>query len=129
MKSLNAFLQVLNSAEQNIKHMASDAKIVRQLTAWFQQGVTGIFSFCDVEAWSSMTLLEKNGCEIPENLTFVGFDNILGYIHFPRPITSVSGDLREEARAAIKLLRNRIHEPDLPPQHIVIPVELVRRDA
>ena len=32
MKSLNAFLQVLNSAEQNIKHMASDAKIVRQLT-------------------------------------------------------------------------------------------------
>jgi hypothetical protein len=31
MKSANAFLQTLNNAEQNIKHMTSDAKIIRQL--------------------------------------------------------------------------------------------------
>ena len=108
--------------------VSGDAAVVRQLNEWFRQGVTGIFSFCDVEAWSSMTLLEKSGCEVPENLTFVGFDNILGYIHFPRPITSINGNLREEARVAIELLRNRIHEPDLPSQHVVIPVELVQRD-
>ena len=104
-----------------------DEEVLQQLTDWIQKGVTGIFSFCDVEAWSSLTLLEENGCALPENLTFVGFDNILGYIHFPKPITSVDGNLREEARVAVEVLRNRIHEPDLPPQHRVIPVKLVRR--
>ena len=109
--------------------VSGDREILRQLTEWIEKGVTGIFSFCDVEAWGCQTLLEESGLAIPENLTFVGFDNILGYIHFPRPITSIDGNLREEARAAIELLRNRIHEPELPPQHRVIPVELVRRDA
>lgn len=109
--------------------VSGDREILRQLTEWIEKGVTGIFSFCDVEAWGCQTLLEESGIAIPENLTFVGFDNILGYIHFPRPITSIDGNLREEARAAIELLRNRIHDPELPPQHRVIPVELVRRDA
>ena len=57
----------------------------------------------------------------------MGFDNILGYVHFPKPITSIDGNLREEARVAVEILRNRIHKPDLPPQHRVIPVKLVRR--
>ena len=71
----------------------------------------------------------EGGRPLPENLTFVGFDNILGDLHFPKPITSIDGNLREEARAAIELLRNRIHEPGLPPQCRVIPVKLVRRDV
>ncbi len=106
---------------------AGDENILRQLKEWMEQGVTGFFAFCDVEAWSSLTLLEESGQKLPENLTFVGFDNILGYIHFPKPITSIDGNLREEARVAIEVLRNRIHDPSLPPQHRVIPVKLVRR--
>ena len=104
-----------------------DEEVLQQLREWIEKGVTGIFSFCDVEAWSSLTLLEESGLALPKNLTFVGFDNILGYIHFPKPITSIDGNLREEARTAVEILRNRIHEPDLPPQHRVIPVELIRR--
>ena len=107
--------------------VAGDENILRQLKEWMEKGVTGFFAFCDVEAWSSLTLLEESGQTLPENLTFVGFDNILGYMHFPKPITSIDGNLREEARVAIEVLRNRIHDPSLPPQHRVIPVELVRR--
>ena len=106
-----------------------DEAVLRQLLEWIQKGVTGIFSFCDVEAWRSITLLEENGYSIPRDVTFIGFDNILGYIHFPKPIPSIDGHLREAAQAAIELLRNRIHEPELPPQHRVIPVKLIDREA
>ena len=102
--------------------------ILSQLRDWMAQGVTGLFSFCDVEAWNSITLLEGAGFRIPEDLTVVGFDNILGYIRFPKPISSVDCHLQEEACQAIDLIRRRIHEPDLPPQQIRLPVTFVRWD-
>ena len=101
--------------------------ILAQLRAWIKQGVTGLFSFCDVEAWSTVTLLENNGFHVPDDLLIVGFDNILGYISFPKPIPSVDCHLQEEACAAIDLLRKRIHDPALPPQQIMLPVNLVCR--
>ena len=101
----------------------------RCLTEWMRQGVTGLFSFCDVEAWTSITLLESQGMQCPRDLSVVGFDNILGYLHFPKPICSINCDLQEEARQAIALLRSRIHEPSLPPQQVVLPVSLVCRGS
>ena len=99
--------------------------VIRQLQDWKQQGFTGIFSFCDVEAWSEITLLDREGLHVPDDLAIVGFDNILGYIDFPRPICSIDCDFQEEAVYAVDLLRRRIHDPSLPPQQIVLPVSLV----
>ena len=101
--------------------------ILAQMKVWIARGVTGLFSFCDVEAWSTITLLEGAGYSIPKDLTVVGFDNILSYLHFPKPISSVDCHLQEEACAAIDLLRKRIHDPSLPPQQIRLPVALVNR--
>ena len=102
--------------------------ILDQLRSWMAQGVTGLFSFCDVEAWNTITLLEGAGYRLPEDLTVVGFDNILGYIRFPKPISSVDCQLQQEACTAIDLIRKRIHDPGLPPQQVCLPVSLVRRD-
>ena len=102
--------------------------ILRQLTSWIDQGVTGLFSFCDVEAWTTITLLENAGFQVPEDLTVIGFDNILGYIRFTKPISSVDCSLKQEACTAIDLIRKRIHHPELPPQQVILPVSFVRRD-
>ena len=98
-----------------------------QLRSWLDQGVTGLFSFCDVEAWITITLLEAAGVRVPEDLTVVGFDNILGYISFPKPISSVDCNLKEEAVTAIDLIRRRIHDRSLPPQQVRLPVAFIRR--
>ena len=103
------------------------AEILARVRGWMEEGVTGLFSFCDVEAWSIISLLERNGFRIPEDLTVVGFDNILGYVSFPKPISSVDCHLPEEACTAIDLLRKRIHDPSLPPQQVMIPVDFVCR--
>ncbi|MBE5789518.1 MAG: LacI family transcriptional regulator [Clostridiales bacterium] len=104
-------------------------EIIRFLKRWKEEGVTGIFSFCDVEAWEELSLIERCGFRIPEDFSVVGFDNISGYVAFPRPICSVDCSFQEEAVQAIDLLRNRIHHPELPPQHVILPVSLICRDS
>ncbi len=100
-----------------------------QFRAWQREGVTGIFTFCDVEAWNSLTLMENEETNDPMHFSLVGFDNIHRYLKFPKPICTIDPHLEEEAKTAIDLVRRRIHEPDLPPQQIVLPVELICRDS
>ena len=107
----------------------NEQQILLQLNQWHAQGVTGLFSFCDVEAWSLITMLENSGQGLEKDFSVIGFDNILGYINFPKPICSIECQLQKEACTAIDLLRNRIHEPSLPPQQVILPVSLVCRDT
>ena len=102
-------------------------EVLRQLQAWQAEGVTGLFSFCDVEAWSIITMMDNEGMN--PSFGIVGFDNIMRYINFPKPICTIDPNLREEAVTAIDLLRKRIHDPSLPPQQVVLPVSLVCRGS
>ena len=104
-------------------------RILQQMEQWHTMGVTGIFSFCDVEAWSLITMLENGDAGMEKAFSIIGFDNILGYINFPKPICSIECHLQEEACTAIDLLRNRIHDPSLPQQKKVLPVSLVCRNT
>ena len=103
--------------------------IPSQLASWLREGVTALFAFCDVEAWSSITLMENAGLMKDGGPDIVGFDNILRYVNFPKPICTIDPHLREEAVTAIDLLRRRIHEPSLPPQQVILPVTLVCRGS
>ncbi|MBR3109087.1 MAG: LacI family DNA-binding transcriptional regulator [Clostridia bacterium] len=107
----------------------NDEMILRQVTEWINQGVTGLFSFCDVEAWCLITMLENSGLRVDNRLSIIGFDNILGYLNFPKPICSIECHLQDEACTAIDLLRKRIHDPSLPPQQVMLPVSLVCRNT
>ena len=44
-------------------------------------------------------------------------------------MTMISAEAFLEAALAIDLIRKRIHEPDLPPQRIILPVSLVCRES
>ena len=101
--------------------------VQQRLRSWLDIGVTGFFAFCDVEAWNVLTQLETAGLVTGQDIEFVGFDNILRYISFMKPICSVDPQLNEEARLAVDLIRKRIHDPSLPPQQITLPVRLVTR--
>ncbi len=107
----------------------SPEDILAQLQSWLDSGMTGLFAFCDVEAWSIITLMENSGIPREKMPEIVGFDNILRYLNFPKPICTIDPQLQEEARIAIDLLRKRIHEPDLPPQQVQLPVTLICRDT
>lgn len=106
---------------------SGEEEIIAALRRLKEEGVTGLFSFCDVEAWEEITLMDRIG--MTDGFSIVGFDNILGYVNFPKPICSIDCNLQEEARIAIDLLRKRIHDRALPPQQVVLPVSLVCRHS
>ncbi|MBE5800505.1 MAG: LacI family transcriptional regulator [Clostridiales bacterium] len=100
-----------------------------QLERWLKIGVTGVFVFCDEEAWRAVSLLQAQGRSIPRDIAFVGFDNIQGILPIPAPLCSVGYNIPDMAKSGIDLIRRRIHEPDLPPQHIVYPAHMVCRGS
>ena len=113
--------------ERNIHYAEPEnpEEVLKQLQSWQEEGVTGLFSFCDVEAWSIITMMENAG--LRHSFSIVGFDNIMRYINFPKPICTIDPQLKEEANTAVDLLRKRIHDPALPPQQVILPVSLVCR--
>ncbi len=100
------------------------------LHRWCSEGgVTGLFCFSDLEAWRVIDLLTNAGFLVPDDVSVVGFDNLQRFTGFSNPICSIDPGLWEEARTAIDLLRNRIHDPSLPPQQVILPVSLVCRGS
>ncbi|MBP3655597.1 MAG: LacI family DNA-binding transcriptional regulator [Clostridia bacterium] len=100
-----------------------------QLRLWQTIGVTGLFVFCDVEAWRAVSLLQAQGVVIPREMAIVGFDNIQGILPIPSPLCSVEYNIPEMAAAGIDLLRSRIHGEELPPQRICCGTRIVCRGS
>lgn len=100
-----------------------------QLESWRKIGVTGVFVFCDLEAWLAVSMLQSQGCSIPQDMAIVGFDNIQSILPIPAPLCSIGYSIPDMARSGIDLLRKRIHQEDLPPQRIVFPPSLVCRGS
>lgn len=108
---------------------SGDAEIREQLNAWREGGVTGVFVFCDMEAWTAVSILHREALSIPDDMAIIGFDNIQGILPIPAPICSVGYDIPAMARSGIDLLRRRIRHEELPAQHITFTPYLVCRGS
>jgi LacI family transcriptional regulator len=97
------------------------------LAQWKAEGVTGIFVFCDIEAWQVYECILSN--DMQNAFAVVGFDNIQGVIGFPSPLCTVDGSMREMAKSAFMLLLDRIHGDAASPRSVVFPVSLVCRGS
>ena len=105
------------------------ASITNKLLRWREEGVDGLFVFCDEEAWHVQSVLQQTPALQSWNVGIVSFDNIQGTQHFPADLCSVDCNFSGMARQAIDLLRDRIHGDDRPPQSIVCPVRLICRGS
>lgn len=104
-------------------------EVVKLLSSWYQEGVDGIFAFCDMEAWNAISSLERAGARIPQDVAVVGYDNIQAKISFPMPLCTVDPSINEMIDTAVDLLRKRIHQEDFPAQMVKVPARLVCRHS
>ena len=104
-------------------------EMLEQILAWYRKGVTGLFSFCDMEAWNIISMLNRNGIRVPEDMAIVGFDNIQGQYEFPVPLCSVGFDIGKMTSDTFHLLVRRINREDIPRQSFVYPVHLICRGS
>ena len=124
----NRYFYTFHYEDTTVAHEDSDDLAVL-LPRLKQDGVEGLFIFCDVEAWYIMATLQRSSQLSIEDFKIVSFDNIDSALASPIPLCSVDCGLEQMARTSMELLRERIQGDNRPPQTIVCPVHLVCRNS
>jgi LacI family transcriptional regulator len=94
-----------------------------------QKGFTGVFAYCDMEAWVVISSLQQLGLRVPRDLAFTGYDNIQGRLGFPFSLCSVDGSLRDICVRSVSQLDHKIQGESPDEQGIIFPVYLTCRGS
>jgi LacI family transcriptional regulator len=90
---------------------------------------TAIFASNDLSAFGAMDAVREFGFRIPEDISVIGFDDILqASLVYPK-LTTVRQPLEQMGQMAVRLLLEQIEDPSRPPRRITLPTELIIRDS
>jgi len=90
--------------------------------------MTAIFAGNDATAHGVYKALRDSDLSIPEDISVVGCDDTVGSLLYPR-LTTIREFPEQLGRQMVETILNRISNPDLDPQRITIPTELIKRDS
>ena len=89
---------------------------------------TAIFAGNDQAATGVYGALQELGIRIPDDISVAGFNDTMGDLLYPA-LTTVREFPKELGLHLAEFTLRRIQEPDLPPQQMLMPTELIRRDS
>jgi DNA-binding LacI/PurR family transcriptional regulator len=91
---------------------------------------TALFAFNDIAAFGAIRALHEAGLRVPEDVSVIGFDDVLSAPFGIPSLTTIRQPLREMGKAGSELLLNRINHPKAPyPKQLVMEPELVIRES
>ena len=90
---------------------------------------TAIFAFNDAIAIGALRAARERGIRVPEDVSVVGFDDIVHTTLVTPPLTTVRQPLAEMGRAAIGLLLRLLDGGRPEAQHVELPTRLVVRES
>ncbi|QNI30145.1 LacI family DNA-binding transcriptional regulator [Alloacidobacterium dinghuense] len=90
--------------------------------------VTAIFAGNDSTAHGVYKAIRDSGLSIPDNISVVGCDDTVGAWLFPG-LTTIREFPEQLGKQMVELMLNRIARPNLEPQRIKIPTELIKRES
>jgi DNA-binding LacI/PurR family transcriptional regulator len=88
---------------------------------------TAIFAASDNQALGVLKAARERRLSVPKELAVIGFDDVDIADHVG--LTTIRQPLEESGRVAVDLLLARLVDPSRPPQHISLPLTLVRRET
>lgn len=91
--------------------------------------LTAIFGVNDDLTIGAMSAAQDLGKKIPEDVSFIGFDDIEWSEKATPPLTTMRVDKRGMGRMAVQLLSDRIEYPDSPPVTVSLHAHLVERQS
>src|SRR5580704_8620325 len=89
---------------------------------------TALFVGTDQAASGAFQALQESGIRIPDDMSVAGFNDTIGDVLHPG-LTSVREFPRELGTHLAEFTLRRIEEPSLPPQQLLLPTELIRRES
>jgi LacI family transcriptional regulator len=91
---------------------------------------TALFAFNDISAIGAVRALRSKGLRVPEDVSVVGFDDILSAAYQHPALTTVRQPLRQMGQIAAETVLSRITRPSAKsPREIVVEPELVIRES
>ncbi len=112
--------------------LLSPDALTQSIIKFFQRDAprpTVLFCSNDVVAIMTMSALDQLGINVPGDVSVIGFNNI-DLAQYVRPsLTTVSQAHHEFGRRAVRHLLDRIADPEVPAQHLVLPTEIVMRQS
>jgi DNA-binding LacI/PurR family transcriptional regulator len=112
----------IRSEERELGYLA-----VKSLLAQ-NESPTALFVGSDQAATGVYRALQEAGIRIPDDISVAGFNDTMAEVLFP-PLTSVREFPKELGVHLAEFTLRRIQEPDIPPQQLLMPTELIRRDS
>jgi LacI family transcriptional regulator len=88
-----------------------------------------VFAASDMMAVGAMRAARESGCRIPEDIAFVGFDDLPFVTMSDIQLTTVRQPVAQFGAKAVELLRDLIENGIEPPRHVVMDTELVIRGS
>ena len=83
----------------------------------------------DTMAISALKEVSRKGLRIPEDISIIGFDDIVMASQITPALTTVSVPVEEIAKKAIDILRAAMSSKDQQYQHAALPCQLVVRET
>ena len=112
----------IHSEDRELGYLAAKSLLVNR------RRPTAIFAGNDQAAAGVYAALQESGVRIPDDISVVGFNDTIGSVLHPA-LTTAREFSREQGRHLAEFVLRRIQSPDGPPQRVVIPTELIRRDS
>jgi DNA-binding LacI/PurR family transcriptional regulator len=90
---------------------------------------TAVFCSNDNQALGSLVKLQRMGYSVPEDMSIVGFDDIITVNFTSPPLTTIHVDRPSLGKIATQLLFNRIENPSRAIVKSIVSTELIQRDS
>jgi LacI family transcriptional regulator len=81
----------------------------------------------DEMAIGALTTLRRARRKVPAEIALTGFDDIGAARHVRPPLTTVRQPMRELGERSVRMLLDRLADPNQPRQSVVLPTEVVIR--
>jgi len=91
--------------------------------------ITAIFCIADILAIGAMKGLLNRGVKIPDDISIIGFDDLIISRYFSPSLTTVHQDIAKKGEEAVRLLLNTINDAQKGKQEIILPLSLVERES
>ncbi len=91
--------------------------------------LSAVFVFNDLMALGAINALRAQGKRVPEDISIIGFDDILYSATFEPALTTIAQPSAAMGQECITQLLARIQQPEKQPTHIILPVELIERSS
>ena len=86
---------------------------------------TAIFTLSNTIMLGAIKAIGESSLRIPEDISILSYDNNL-FLDFMHPsITRISQPTKEISQLAVKVLMERMSNPDMPPKQIKMPAQII----